>query len=181
MRLSDYPASQGKRCIGPLFIALLAMGGTPASASSFLLKVPFFPDKTDQCGPATLAGILSFWGKPTTPQQLRQEMYLAKLHGTLPLDLMLTAQSHGLKTDMLRGTLELLQTELAAGRPVLVMLNMAFVSMPVDHYVIVTGWDEERQGVYAHSSGTPNQFIAYKKFARQWEKTDYWTMVSRLP
>ena len=52
---------------------------------------------------ATLAGVLSFWGKSTDPRQLRQEMYLAKLHGTLPMDLVLSAQHHGLKAEMIRG------------------------------------------------------------------------------
>src|SRR5687767_6827273 len=65
-----------------------------------LLEVPFFPDKTNQCGPSALAGVLSFWGKPADPAKLREEMYLDKLKGTLPLDLFLTAKAHGLKTQM---------------------------------------------------------------------------------
>jgi ABC-type bacteriocin/lantibiotic exporter with double-glycine peptidase domain len=150
-------------------------------AAIVLLKVPFFPDKTDQCGPATLAEVLSYWGKTADPKELSREMYLAKLHGTLPMDLMLTAESHGLKTEMIRGNMASLQSELEAGRPVLAMLNLGFSVVPVEHYVVVTGFNDEKKGLYMHSAGKENQFIPYKKFLREWEKTDDWAMLSRLP
>ncbi len=147
--------------------------------ASVLLKVPFFPDKTDQCGPATLAGVLSFWGKASDPEQIRQEMYLAKLKGTLPMDLVLTAESHGLKTKMTRGDLSILRAEIQAGRPILAMLNIGFLVVPVNHYVIVTGFDDQRQGLYMHSAGKENQFIPYKKFLRAWRKADDWALLAR--
>jgi ABC-type bacteriocin/lantibiotic exporter with double-glycine peptidase domain len=149
------------------------------SASAARLTVPFFPDKSDQCGPATLASVLSFWGKPTTPTRLRQELYLAKLHGTLPMDLLLTAQAHGLKADMVAGNLDTLRAEVGAGRPVIAMLNRGFEIAPINHYVVVTGFDETRQGLFVHSGGTKNQFIPYAAFLRQWKKTDYWTLLAR--
>src|SRR5690349_14995906 len=131
----DSPAFRRKCRIGCLIIALvfdLVMISNPVRASSPLfLKVPFFPDKTDQCGPATLAGVLSFWGKPVQFDQLREEMYVKKLRGTLPMDLMLTAKEHGLKTEMVRGNLDTLRTELQAGRPVVVMLNSGLAIAPV--------------------------------------------------
>jgi ABC-type bacteriocin/lantibiotic exporter with double-glycine peptidase domain len=150
-------------------------------AAVILLKVPFFPDRTDQCGPATLASLLSFWGKAATPQQLRGELYVAKLHGTLPMDLVLTAESHGLKTEMTRGDLAVLRTELEAGYPVVAMLNRGFTSVPLDHYVIVTGIDDDRKGLFMHSAGKKNQFIPYKKFEGQWKKADFWAMLARVP
>ena len=144
-----------------------------------LLNVRFFPDHTDQCGPSALASVLSFWGKAADPSQLKKEMYVAKLHGTLPMDLVLTAQAHGLKADMIRGNLEALHSEVSAGRPVIVMLNQGLAIVPIDHYIVVTGFDEARQGLYAHSGGKANNFFPYKTFLKQWEKSDYWTMVAR--
>ncbi len=146
---------------------------TPAP---LLLKVPFYSDRTDQCGPATLAELLTYWGKPVQPAQLRQEMYIAKLHGTLPMDLAHTAETHGLKVTMVRGDLAMLRAELEAGRPVLAMLNRGYSIMPVDHYIIVTGLDDNRKGFYAHSGGKADQFISSKKLLTQWEKTDFWAL-----
>ncbi len=144
--------------IGLFFTPCMAV----AVSSRILLKVPFYPDKTDQCGPATLAEVLTFWGKPVQPEQLRKDMYLAKLHGTLPMDLLLTAKERGLKTEMARGTVELLKNELQAGRPVLVMLNAGTTSVPFNHYVVIVGMNEERQGFFAHSAGQANRFIPYR-------------------
>ena len=181
MRTPFQPTQRGKRRTASLLIALAMISAPVRASSPLFLKVPFFPDKTDQCGPATLAGVLTFWGKPVQPAELRQEMYLKKLHGTLPMDLVLTAKTHGLQTEMVRGDLDTLRTELKAGRPVVVMLNNGFSAVPVDHFVIVTGVDDEKKGVLAHSAGKANQFIPFKKFMKVWEKTDYWTLLTRLP
>jgi hypothetical protein len=107
-------------------------------------------------------------------------MYTAKLQGTLPMDLILAAETHGLRTDMVRGDLTALRMELDAGRPVLAMIDVGLLGVVFDHYVVVTGWDEERQGLYMHSAGHENQFVSYKKFMRGWEKTDFWMMRARL-
>jgi ABC-type bacteriocin/lantibiotic exporter with double-glycine peptidase domain len=147
-------------------------------SSRVLLEVPFYPDKTDQCGPATLAGVLSYWGKSSDPVKLRQEMYLAKLQGTLPMDLVAAAESYGLHVKMVAGNIDQIRSELRQGRPVLAMLNLGYSFMPVGHYVIVTGFDDQREGFYIHSAGKPNRFISYKKFGQQWRKTDYWAMLT---
>src|SRR5437773_10016810 len=99
------------RRLSALLLAGACAWAAPAPART-VLPVPFFPDRTDQCGPSTLASLLSFWGKAIPPAQLRREMYMARLHGTLPMDLFLTARSHGLKAEMVRGDLEKLHSEL---------------------------------------------------------------------
>jgi len=142
------------------------------------LRVPFFPDTTDQCGPSALAGVLSFWGKPTQPSELKKEMYVAKLRGTLPIDLVSTAEAHGLKTVMIRGNLKQLTHELEAGRPLLAMLNVGYAIMPVLHYVVVTGFDHQKSVLTMHSAGKADQRITYKKFLKQWEMADYWAMTA---
>lgn len=179
------PRATGRRTFGArrlvvLGIALTAILGSLAGASpSPFLKVPFYPDKTDQCGPATLAAILTFYGQTIEPKALREEMYTAKLHGTLPMDLLLTAKKHGLQTEMVRGDLETLKRELEAGRPVLAMLNLGFSTVPVSHYVVVTGLDPQRHGILAHSAGKANQFFSNKKFLKAWEKADNWALLTR--
>jgi len=149
-----------------------------AAALSTPLKVPFFHDHTDQCGPSTLAEMLSYCGIPANPAELRQEMYVSKLHGTLPMDLFLTAQNHGLKAQMVHGDAALLQSELNAGRPVLILLNLGYEILPVDHFIVITGFDTERQGFYAHSGEKANQFFPMKKLAREWGKADNWALAA---
>src|ERR1035437_3930060 len=75
-----------------------------ALLAGLVLQVPFFADHTDQCGPSVVASVLSFWGTPMTPSELKQEIYVTHLKGSLAIDLMLAAQNHGFKAHLYRET-----------------------------------------------------------------------------
>jgi len=139
--------------------------------------VPFFPDTTDQCGPSTLASLLSFWGHPASPAELRAEIYLPKLKGTLPMDMVSAVETRGLKADGVNGSMEMLRQELLAGRPVLAHLDRGYSFYPIGHYVVVTGFDDARRGVSVHSGGEADAFMSYRKFSRQWDKTERWLLM----
>ncbi|MGH7220813.1 MAG: C39 family peptidase, partial [Nitrospiraceae bacterium] len=138
--------------------------------------VPFFPDGTDQCGPATLASVLMYWGIPSEPAVLKAEMYRPQLGGTLPIDFLLVAQARGLQTEGSSGTLESLKTELDAHHPVIALLNLGWTVFPQGHYVVITGYDERQQGVYMHSGLARDLFVSYTEFIIYWEKTGRWML-----
>jgi hypothetical protein len=150
----------------------------PADSSPRHVAVPFFPDDTDQCGPATLASVLTYWGIQADPQALKEEIYLPRLQGTLPLDLLLAAQARGLKAEIYQGSLDNLKSELAEGHPLVALLDLGVVIFPQGHYVVVTGYDDQRQGVYVHSSLEKDVFIPYDRFLRSWAKTGRWTLLA---
>ncbi|TKS63115.1 MAG: peptidase C39 [Nitrospira sp.] len=138
--------------------------------------VPFFPDGTDQCGPAALASVLTYWGIPSEPAVLKAEMYRPQLGGTLPIDLLLAAQARGLQSEGSSGTLESLKAELDAHHPVVALLNLGWVVFPQGHYVVITGYDERQQGVYMHSGLARDLFVPYAQFFINWEKTGRWML-----
>lgn len=138
--------------------------------------VPFFPDGTDQCGPSTLASVLTYWGIPSEPAVLKAEMYRPQLGGTLPIDLLLAAQVRGLQTEVSSGTLERLKAELDAHHPVVALLNLGWVVYPQGHYVVVTGYDERQQGIYMHSGLARDLFVPYTQFFSNWGKTGRWML-----
>jgi hypothetical protein len=138
--------------------------------------VPFFPDDTDQCGPATLASLLTYWGVQSELPALKAEMYSPRLRGTLPIDLLLAAQARGLQAEGSSGTVERLKAELDAHHPVVVLLNLGWIVFPQGHYVVITGYDERQQGVYMHSGLDRNLFVPYVKFFSNWEKTGRWML-----
>ncbi len=146
-----------------------------------LLKVPFFPDDTDQCGPSALASVLGYWGKPVEPEQLRQDVYQSRLHGSLTVDLLLAAESHGLSAEMLDGSLDKLKNELDAGHPLIAFINTGYSFYPVGHYLVITGYDDSKQCVFAHSGTKRNQQISYGKLDKQWEKTNRWALLILPP
>jgi ABC-type bacteriocin/lantibiotic exporter with double-glycine peptidase domain len=142
-----------------------------------LLKVPFFPDDTDQCGPSALASVLGYWGKPAEPARLRQEIYQAHLKGSLTVDLLLAAESRGLSAEMADGSLARVKRELDAGHPLIAFINVGYRFYPIGHYLVITGYDDRRQCIFAHSGMKRDQPISYRKFDKQWERTERWALL----
>jgi ABC-type bacteriocin/lantibiotic exporter with double-glycine peptidase domain len=142
------------------------------------LTVPFFADETDQCGPSTLASVLNYWGIPATPEELRAEMYIERVRGSLPFDLVLAAERRTISAQAARGTLDALKAEVRAGRPVIVLLNIRTAERPYGHFIVVTGYDDDRLGLVAHSGPKPDSFIPYATFLPQWDRGGRWMLVA---
>lgn len=168
-------------CAGLAVYAGCAHRDVPSAWDVPRLEVPFFPDGADQCGPAALASVLGYWGRHAQPADLRRELYQPELRGTLPVDMLLTARERGLKAEMSSGSLETLKGEIDAGRPVIAFVNFGFSFLPVGHFLVVTGYDDVRGGVIAHSGKKKNEFLDYRRFERIWEKTGRWTLLASLP
>jgi len=145
------------------------------------LALPFYPDNTDQCGPSALASVLAYWERPAEPAILRKEIYRASLKGSLTVDLLLAAESRGLSAEMIEGGLDRVKAELEAGHPVIAFVNSGFSFFPVGHYLVLTGYDDRRQSVFAHSGLKRDQEIPYRKFENQWEKTERWALLILPP
>ena len=149
--------------------------------NSRLLNVPFFPNKTDQCGPSVLASVLTYWGAPVDPSTLKSEIYLAHLKGSLPLDLLLAAQDRGFKAYLYKGSIDDLKLELKKGHPLVAFINRGFDLYPIGHYVVISGYDETRQGLYVHSGLAKNKFVRYENFMKDWDKTQRSTLLILPP
>jgi len=169
----------------PLFL-LVVVGLLSGCASSYKsrapegrsvrLEVPFFPDGTDQCGPSALASLLGYWDRPALPSELRTEIYRANLKGALTVDMLLAAQRRGLSAEMVDGSVAFAKAELDEGRPVLVFVNVGLRIVPIGHYLVLTGYDENRRSFFAHSGKRRDLAISYAKLDGQWEKTNRWTL-----
>lgn len=143
------------------------------------LSVPFFPDDSDQCGPSALAGVLTYWGKPVSPAELRGEIYRSRLKGALTIDLLLAAQDRGFSAEMAEGGLESVRLELDAGRPVIAFVDVGVTLLPIGHYLVITGYDDARRRLFAHSGMNRDQEIPYERFRRQWKAAGRWALLIR--
>ncbi len=139
--------------------------------------VPFYPQKKYQCGPASLAAVLNFWGQNDSPEQIAQAIYLPRLKGSLSLDLWRYARDQGFDARMQEGSLEDLQAHLVRKQPVIAFLNLGFTFFPIGHFLVVVGLDPEQQVVIAYSGTEKDKRIPYKKFLSDWKKTQYWSLV----
>lgn len=151
------------------------------AAQGARLEVPFFSDDTDQCGPSALASVLGFWGAAVGPESLKTAIYTPRLKGSLAIDLLLAARGRGMRAEMIEGGFERLKAELDAGRPVIAFVNRGFRSYPIGHFMVITGYDEGRQALLAHSGKKRAALFSYRKFSRDWEKTGRWALLVRGP
>src|SRR6185295_1765251 len=146
--------------------------GPPQANDRRFLDVPFFPDRSDQCGPSVLASVLTFWHHPVDPPTLKKEIFLAHLKGSLPMDLLLAAKSRGFKAHLYNGSIEDLKYELGLGLPMIAYVTSGFDFFPIGHYVVITGYDEARQGLTLHSGMKKDRFMSFRSFLGDWVKTE---------
>jgi len=161
-------------CTTPQTAALVAApGDLPASA--VVADVPFFPQEDYYCGPAALATVLAWSGRPATPEELAARVYTPGRQGTLQSDILAAARREG-RLAVPLPSLRAVLAELATGRPVLVFQNLALNWHPQWHYAVAVGYDLERQEITLRSGREAERVTPLDTFERTWERGDHWAL-----
>ncbi len=147
-------------------------------------NVPFFPQEELQCGPAALAMALNWSGVAVEPAELTAEVYTPGLKGSLQNSLIGSARRHGRVAYPIAG-IDALMSEIAAGQPVIVLVNLGFFWYPRWHYAVVTGYDQVEKKIILHSGLTAGEELSFWTFNNIWRRGDYWGLLvlppDRLP
>jgi len=158
-----------------------APGGPP---KAMVAKVPFFAQEELQCGPAALAMALNWSGVVVKPSDLTPEVFTPGLEGSLQSALIGATRRHGRVAYPITGS-ESLLAEVAAGHPVIVLVNLGLSWYPKWHYAVVIGFDQERDEVILHSGLTANEHLKSGVFLNTWQRGEYWGLLilppNRLP
>ena len=141
--------------------------------------VPFYPQKEDQCGPASLASVLNYWNANVTYDEVADALFSKSARGTLTIDMMLYAKKRGFDAEQFRGSMEQLRDSVDSGYPLIVLVDFGISLIQVNHFMVVIGYTNE--GVIVNSGKTPNKFLHEKDFLSSWKKTGYWTLLIRRP
>ncbi len=144
-------------------------------------SVPFFPQEEYQCGPAALATVLVWSGVDTTPDELTPQVYLPSRKGSLQIELLGATRRHGRIPYLLQPRLTALLSEVSAGHPTLVLLNLGLSWYPVWHYAVVIGYDLERNQIIMRSGRLPRDVIRMEVFERIWARSGYWALLVLPP
>jgi ABC-type bacteriocin/lantibiotic exporter with double-glycine peptidase domain len=167
-------------------VALVALGcaGTngshgqlPDKSPLYVEGVPFYPQLEAQCGPASLAAVLNYWGKEVSPEQIARDIYVPRLKGSLSLDLWRYARTQNFEATIDRGSLEYLQAHLMNNEPIVASLNLGYRLLPLGHYLVVVGLDPHERMVIAYSGTERNSRIPFDQFLSAWKKTGYWALL----
>jgi ABC-type bacteriocin/lantibiotic exporter with double-glycine peptidase domain len=165
------------RCAGGAFIPQEKGGKEDRDTSHYISDVPFFPQARYQCGPASLASVLNYYGCRITPEEIADAIFRRELKGTLSIDLILFAQRMGFEASAYRGTVADLQGHVAGNRPLIVFQNVGDPFLSLRHYSVVIGYDDTKGIIILHSGKHRDKVISYDRFLRSWEEMDYWTLL----
>lgn len=168
-------------CATPQTQALLQANSRELQQRIELSQVPFYPQETHQCGPASLAMLLNAAGTPVTPQDLTAQVYLPGREGSLQVEMLAAARRNGLFAYELAPKLDDLLAEIAAGSPVIVLQNLALSWYPVWHYAVVVGYDLKREEIILRSGLERRQVLPFTTFEHTWERAGYWAMLALPP
>jgi tetratricopeptide (TPR) repeat protein len=165
-------------CATPQFDALHTQFPAALPRHIELDKVPYFAQEAHQCGPATLAMAFGAAGVLVEPQQLETEVYLPDKLGSLQVEMLSATRRHGLLAYELDPQLNALVTEIAAGRPAIVLQNLGLSWYPVWHYAVAIGYDIDRAELILRSGPERHQALPMKTFERTWARSHYWAMLA---
>ena len=140
-------------------------------------NIPFYPQESYQCGQASLASVLNYWGVNVTPDDIAKEIFSESARGTLNIDMVLYTQRMGLDATQYRGSIEDLKKNIESGYPLIVLVDYGFSLYQVNHFMVVVGYNEN--GVIVNSGRDKGKFISEKDFIKAWERTKLWTLLVR--
>jgi hypothetical protein len=153
--------------------------GRPAHVE--LADVPFYPQEQYQCGPAALAMVLTYAGVFRTPQDMTGQVYLPGREGSLQPEMLAATRRVGLLPYTLNTEPDALLQELAAGHPVVVLLNLRFDFLPEWHYAVLVGYDLNSKEVVMRSGGSRRLIMTLRDFDQSWAKSGRWAFVAMPP
>jgi tetratricopeptide (TPR) repeat protein len=142
--------------------------------------VPFYPQEAYQCGPATLAMVLTWSGASTTPEELKDQVYTPARKGSLQMAMVGATRRHG-KIAYEINESDALFPEIAAGHPVIILQNLGLTWLPVWHYAVVIGYDLDAADVILRSGTTKRKVMSYYLFEKTWARSNYWGLIVLEP
>lgn len=135
----------------------------------------------NNCGPATLSMILSWWGRPVSQDELGDKMRPYQVASgdnddktIFTYEFVDWAEKYGYEAvGRVNGDINLLKTFTANGIPVIVK-TWLHPNEDIGHFRIVTGFDEDKQVIIQDDSYEgPNRRISYFDFLSMWQPFNY--------
>jgi tetratricopeptide repeat protein/peptidase C39-like protein len=147
-----------------------------------LTHVPFHMQDDFLCGPATLAMVFNAAGvADASVATVEPLVYLPGRQGSLQSEMLGATRRTSLVAYPLAPQMEDLLREVAAGTPVIVLLNLALKIAPVWHYAVIVGYDLEKREVIARSAKRARDEWGFGFLEYFWQGSDYWSMVALPP
>ena len=143
--------------------------------------VPFFAQVEYQCGPAALATALVHAGVAVTPDDLVDQVYIPARKGTVTTEMLAASRRYAMVSYALQPRLEDVLREVAAGNPVVVLVNYGRWGFKQWHYAVMVGYNSH-SGNLVFRSGETEEFREHIAiFEYTWQDSGRWAMVATPP
>ena len=143
--------------------------------------VPFFPQVEYQCGPAALATALAHAGVPVKPDDLVDQVYIPARKGTITTEMLAATRRYGRVPYTLQPRLEDVLREVAAGNPVIVLVNYGRWGFKQWHYAVMVGYNSHSGNLVFRSGETEELTEHIAIFEYTWQDSGRWAMVAMPP
>ena len=155
----------------------------PSRASGALGPLIYIPQTWNNCGPASLAEVLAYWGISRTQSQIQAVLRVdGPTRGMTPYGVPGYVRRLGMRALVgVGGTQALVKALISNGFPVIVSQQVS-LTYRIGHYRPIEAYDD-RQGTFVASDpylGAPYR-ITYADFARIWTRSDRGFMVLYPP
>lgn len=124
----------------------------------------------ESCGAGALSTVLQHYGDATSMAEW--DARLPKIRGgVLTVDLLIAARQRGFESRLTTGNRAMVESELRAGRPVMLMLQVVdFLGRTYDffHYIVVDGIDAQRGLIRAQFGDARPRWVTFDRIAKAW-------------
>ena len=161
--------------------ALRQAGAAPGQPRQVELDaVPFLPQTPLHCGPAALGMALGHAGLPADLNALSAGLFLPARGGSLAVEMLGAARRAGAVATRLPGRLPDLMASVAAGQPVVLLLNLGLDWLPRWHYAVLVGYDREAERAWLRSGPERRAEMSFTTLEHTWARGGRWA-VAVLP
>ena len=148
-----------------------------SDAQVHLLDVPYLPQSEALCGGAAIAMVMRYFGATNVYAETFSALVDQAAGGIRGQDLLQALETRGWQARSFRGDASLVQSQLAAARPAIALIQDRPGRF---HYVVVVGWFNGR--VIVHDPArAPFRLLDEKQFTDAWAQSGYWTLVATPP
>jgi PAS domain-containing protein len=155
----------------------------PTASATVIPGVPVQKWDILSCGAGALSSVLQRHGDAVTMDEWQESLPKTR-GGVMSIDLVLAARQQGFDASLVTGDAGLVEAEIRAGRPVILMLQVIQApgrSYDFFHYIVIDGYDPQRRLVRAQFGEGRPRWTTMSRIAPAWEKTRFATILIRPP
>jgi PAS domain-containing protein len=157
------------------------MSHAPHPSATTIDNVPMQQWDIKSCGAGALSAVLQHHGEMTSMDEWQAALPKTR-GGVMSIDLVLAARQKGFDAQLVTGDATLVEAELRAHRPVILMLQV--IQAPGKgydffHYIVLDGYDPMKQLIRAQFGDGRARWVTLRRIMPAWKGTKFATILIR--